>query len=172
MYLEKIQLTRTLPCLAEPGKIQVVGTPSRSLAEVLPYLATLPGVIRYRPEKHSLTFRRKPGFLTLLEDKVHITQVTDNEAGEELLNSLVEAINTTWENRAQLTAVTRPARVLRPLDIYTLLPQTNCGECGEATCMAFAAKLFMRERTVGECGPLVSDPEFEERRSTLEALAA
>jgi ArsR family metal-binding transcriptional regulator len=172
MYLEQIQLARTLPCLAEPGKIQVVGTPSRSLAEVLPYLATLPGVITYRPEKPSLTFRRRPGFLTLLVDKVHITQVTDNEEGEELLKSLVEAINSTWENRAQLTAVTRPARILRPLDIYTLLPQTNCGDCGEATCMAFAAKLFMRERNVGECVPLVSDPGFEERRSTLEALAA
>ena len=172
MYLEQIQLTRTLPCLAEPGKIQVVGTPSRSLAEVLPYLATLPGVIRYHPERLSLTFRRRPGFLTLLEDKVHITQVTDNEEGEELLNSLVEAINSTWDNRAQLTAVTRPARVLRPLDIYTLLPQTNCGDCGEATCMAFAAKLFMRERDIGECEPLVTDPGFEERRSTLEALAA
>jgi len=172
MYLETIQLARTLPCLAEPGKIQVVGTPSRSLAEVLPYLATLPGVITYHPETPSLTFRRRPGFLTLLEDKVHITQVTDNEEGQDLLISLVEAINSTWDNRAQLTPVIRPARVLRPLDIYTLLPQTNCGDCGEATCMAFAAKLFMRERTVGECIPLVSDPGFEERRSTLEALAA
>jgi ArsR family metal-binding transcriptional regulator len=172
MYIEMIQLTRTLPCLAEPGKIQVVGTPSRSLSEVLPYLATLPGIVTYNPEKPSLTFRRQPGFLTLLNDKVHITQVTDNEEGETLLNSLVDAINTTWENRNQLIAVTQPTRVLRPLDIFTLLPQTNCGDCGEATCMAFAAKLFMRERDFRECLPLVSDPSFEERRETLESFTA
>ena len=171
MFLESIRLSQTLPCLAEPGKIQVVGTPSRSLAEVIPYLATLPSIITYHPDRPSLTFRRKPGFLTLLEDKVHITQVTDPEEGEVLLQSLVEAINTTWENRAQLTAVTRPARVLRPLDIYSLLPQTNCGDCGEATCMAFAAGLFMGEREIKECLPLVSDPGFEERRATLESMA-
>lgn len=170
MYLEAIHLTRTLPCLAEPGKIQVVGTPTRSLKEVIPYLATLPGIIRFNPDKHSLTFRRRPGFLTLLEDKVLITQVTDNEEGENLLKNLVEAINATWDNREQLTAITRPTRILRPLDIYALLPQTNCGECGEATCIAFAAKLFMSERTVMECLPMVSDPGFEERRSTLEAM--
>lgn len=170
MYLESIRLTRTLPCLAEPGKIQVVGTPSRSLAEVIPYLATLPGIVTYNPDKPSLTFRRKPGFLTLLEDKVTLTQVIDNEEGENLLNNLVDAINATWENRDQLKIVTRPTRVLRPLDIYSLLPHTNCGDCGEATCMAFAAKLFMREKTVSECPPLVSDAAFEERSSTLQSL--
>ncbi len=170
MFLDTIQLTRTLPCLAEPGKVQIVGTPSRSLAEVIPYLATLPGIITYNPERLSLTFRRQPGFLTLLADKVHITQVRDPEEGEDLLNNLVEAINATWEQRAELAAVTKPSRVLRPLDIYTLLPQTNCTECGEATCMAFAAKLFMQERSPDECLPLFSDPGFDERRATLEAM--
>jgi ArsR family metal-binding transcriptional regulator len=42
-YIKTIILTRTLPCLAEPGKIIIIGKPDRSLAEVIPYLATLPG---------------------------------------------------------------------------------------------------------------------------------
>ena len=49
MYLDSIALTRTLPCLAEPGKIIVIGRPNRLLDEVLPYLATLPGIIAYNP---------------------------------------------------------------------------------------------------------------------------
>lgn len=167
LYIEKIELARTLPCLAEPGKIQVVGRPTESLGSVIPYLATLPGIVTYNPETPSLTFRRRPGFMTLTADKVTITQVTDNEEGENLLANLAEAINTTWEQREELVAVTRPTRTLRPLDIYTQLPQTNCGECGEATCMAFAAQLFMRERSSEECPPLQADPEFEERRATL-----
>lgn len=44
-YLTSITLIKTLPCLAEPGKVIVIGEPSRKLDEVLPYLATLPGVI-------------------------------------------------------------------------------------------------------------------------------
>ncbi|MHC1597228.1 MAG: (Fe-S)-binding protein, partial [Methermicoccaceae archaeon] len=31
-----------------------------------------------------------------------------------------------------------------PLEVYKYLPQTNCGECGETTCMAFAARLIDR----------------------------
>jgi ArsR family metal-binding transcriptional regulator len=169
-FIEKIALARTLPCLAEPGKIQVIGRPTASLVNVIPYLATLPGIVTYNPDTPSLTFRRRPGFMTLTADKVTITQVTDNEEGETLLNNLTDAINTTWENRKELVAVTRPTRMLRPLDIYTQLPQTNCGECGEATCMAFAAKLFMRERSAEECPPMQADPGFEERRVTLASM--
>ena len=94
--LEAISLTKTLPCLAEPGKIIVIGQPDRSLDEVIPYLATLPGVIAYNPETLTLTFRRQPGFLTLYPDKVCITQVKDAEAGLEVMDALKDAINVTW----------------------------------------------------------------------------
>jgi ArsR family metal-binding transcriptional regulator len=170
MYLENITLTKTLPCLAEPGKIIVVGEPSQSLGEVLPYMATLPSIIAYNPYTQVLTFRRQPGFLTLYADKVYITQVTDNEEGLELFTSLVDAINTTWERRHELVAVEKATKTPRPLDVFALLPQTNCTECGEATCMAFAVKLLLQEQTLEECTPLFKDESFEERRATLEAM--
>lgn len=63
MFLEAITLTQTTPSLAEPGKIIVTGKPSRPLDDVLPYLATLPGVIGFNPETLTLTLRRQPGFI-------------------------------------------------------------------------------------------------------------
>ena len=105
MYLESIALTRTLPCLAEPSKIIVVGQPSRDLEEVLPFLATLPNIITYNPHACTLTFRRERGFLTLYHDKVIITQVADVTEGLDLLSALAEAINATWENRHALVAI-------------------------------------------------------------------
>ena len=170
MYLDSIALTRTLPCLAEPGKLILVGKPNRSLQEVIPYLATLPGVIAYNPEALTLTFRRQPGFLTLYPDKVYITQVNHTEEGLELLQALVDAINTTWENRAILVAVRKPRRAPGWLDLWTLLPRTNCKQCGEATCMAFAAALLQHKRSSTECLPLISDPAFSDRRAALEAM--
>ena len=92
-FLQSIALERTLPCLAEPGKIIVVGKPSRSLDDVLPYLATLPNVIAYNPQAQALTLRRQPGLITLGPKRVSITQVKDPEEGLELLATLVEAIN-------------------------------------------------------------------------------
>jgi ArsR family metal-binding transcriptional regulator len=170
MFLDTITLVKILPCLAEPGRIIVVAKPSQTLANVIPYLATLPDVIIYNPETCTLTFRRQHGFMTLYPDKVYITQVKDVEEGLELLKALTEAINATWAHRAELAAVTAARSAPRLLDIWTLLPQTNCKQCGEATCMAFAAALLQQKRLVAECPVLVSDPAFGERQATLEAM--
>lgn len=169
-YLDSIALTRTLPCLAEPGKIIVIGKPNRPLDEVLPYLATLPGIIAYNPEAHTLTFRRPAGFMTLYADRVYITQVGSADEGLELLAALKDAINATWDHRAELIAVTVGRRAPRPLDVWTLLPQTNCKQCGEATCMAFAVGLLQHKRSVIECPPLRADEALADRRATLEAM--
>ena len=170
MFLDTITLVRTIPCLAEPGRIIVVGKPSESLIDVIPYLATLPDVIVYNPETCTLTFRRQHGFMTLYPDKVYITQVRDVEEGLELLKALTDAVNATWAHRTELAAVTAARSAPRLLDIWTLLPRTNCKQCGEATCMAFAAGLVQQKRSVSECPMLVSDPAFGERQATLEAM--
>lgn len=170
MYLDSIALTRTLPCLAEPGKIIVIGKPDRSLVEVIPYLANLPSIIAYNPEICSLTFRRQPGFITLSPEKVYITQVRDTEEGLELLAALKDAINATWKHRHELKPATIKKQAPRPLDIYALLPQTNCKQCGEATCLAFAVNLILHKRELEECTPLQNDTAFTDRRVTLEAL--
>ncbi len=170
MYLSAIHLVRTLPCLADPGKIIVIGKPSRSLEEVLPYLATLPSIIAYNPEARTLTFRRQPGFITLYTEQAHITQVLDEAEGQALLAALTEAINSTWEHRHELVAVTTRRRAPRPLDVWALLPQTNCRQCGEATCMAFAFGLLQQQHALTECLSLQSDGALADRRATLEAM--
>jgi len=170
MYLDSIALVRTTPCLAEPGKIIVTGQPARSLADVIPYLATLPDVIAYNPETLSLTFRRRTGFLTLYPDRVYITKVTNAEEGLELLTALTGAINATWEHHQDRVAASTGRRAPRPLDIYMQLPQTNCRKCGEATCMAFAVSLLMQKHTLDDCLILKSDFAFAERRATLDTM--
>ncbi len=43
---------------------------------------------------------------------------------------------------------------ISPIDVYKLLPKTNCGECGEANCMAFATRLVNGELVLHDCPPL------------------
>lgn len=169
-FLDSISLAKTLPCLAEPGKIIVLGKPNRPLDEVIPYLATLPGVIAYNPETCTLTFRRQPGFVTLYPDKAYITQVKDTDEGLALLEALKDAVNAVWEKREELVAVMRPKSAPRHLDIWSLLPQTNCRQCGESTCLAFAVLLIQHKRLLEECIPLQNDSAFVDRRATLEAM--
>jgi ArsR family metal-binding transcriptional regulator len=170
MFLSSIALVKTLPCLAEPGKIIIIGKPSRPLDDILPYLAVLPDIIAFNPHAHSLTFRRRTGFMTLYSDQVIITKVDNVDAGIELLNALTDAINVTWDHRDELVAATAIRRAPGPLDIYSLLPQTNCQKCGEATCMAFACALLLQNRNIDECTPLRNDPQFGERVKTLKSM--
>jgi ArsR family metal-binding transcriptional regulator len=169
-YLESISLTKILPCLSEPDKVIVIGQPSRQLNEVIPYLATLPGIIVYNPETFILSFRRQPGFMTIYPDKVYITQAKNSEEGIELLKALTDAINETREHRTELIPVKTIRHAPRPLDIWSLLPQTNCRQCGEATCMAFAVKLWQQDLELNECAPLKNDLAFSDRQSALEAM--
>ena len=46
-------------------------------------------------------------------------------------------------------------RELSPIDVYKLLPKTNCKECGVENCMAFATKIVNREITIDQCKPLL-----------------
>jgi len=45
---------------------------------------------------------------------------------------------------------------LTGLDIYKLLPKTNCGDCGSPTCLAFAMKLAAKQISLDGC-PHVSE---------------
>ena len=54
--------------------------------------------------------------------------------------------------------------------VYKLLPQTNCKQCGEATCMAFAFGLAQHQHRPAECPHLQDGGVFAERRQALEAM--
>ena len=59
-----------------------------------------------------------------------------------------------------------------PLNLYKQLPQTNCKECGEETCMAFAAGLIDRSKKVEECKPLVKEAKYAKKLSALKSIIA
>ncbi len=56
---------------------------------------------------------------------------------------------------------------LTAIDIYKLLPKTNCRECGQATCLAFAMQVAAGKASIDLC-----PPASEEAREKLSAAAA
>lgn len=56
---------------------------------------------------------------------------------------------------------------LSGLEIYKLLPKTNCKECGQPTCLAFAMKLAAKQADLSAC-PYVS----EQAKAALAAASA
>ena len=56
---------------------------------------------------------------------------------------------------------------LTAIDIYKLLPKTNCRECGQPTCLAFAMQVAAGKASIDLC-----PPASEEAREKLSAAAA
>ncbi|MEM2986580.1 MAG: acetyl-CoA decarbonylase/synthase complex subunit gamma [Nitrososphaerota archaeon] len=54
-----------------------------------------------------------------------------------------------------------PWKSISPIEIYKLLPRTNCQKCGEENCMAFAAKLVNMETKLDKCTPLLEEPKYK-----------
>jgi len=170
--VDAIALIRTLPCLADPGKIIVIGESDAALDGVLPLLnAILPNVISYHPFAGVMTLRRRPGLITLYPRQVMITQVADVAEGLALLVAMRDLLNRAWARRDEIQPRPEGRHVPRPLDIYELLPHTNCRACGEATCMAFAFGL-LEERHQPEACPALADPTFAAQKAALYHMLA
>ncbi|MDR0373057.1 MAG: acetyl-CoA decarbonylase/synthase complex subunit gamma [Nitrososphaerota archaeon] len=58
---------------------------------------------------------------------------------------------------------------LSPITIYKNLPKTNCKECNQDNCMAFATKIVNREIELDTCKPLLKS-EYAKQYNTLKEL--
>lgn len=58
-----------------------------------------------------------------------------------------------------------------PMEIWEYLPGTNCEECGEKTCLAFASLLKERKKELEQCPPIF-EPEYAEKGKKLAELLA
>jgi acetyl-CoA decarbonylase/synthase complex subunit gamma len=56
-----------------------------------------------------------------------------------------------------------------PISVFNLLPGTNCKQCGEKNCIAFAAKLVNRETSIQACPPLLEE-KYKEKYEKLHKL--
>jgi ArsR family metal-binding transcriptional regulator len=172
MLLNSYKITRTLPCLADPEKIRVIAEISDEIHEVFPYLnAILKGCIYNHPAL-TLTVKKDGKLFTLHAHHITLAKIEDEKEAEEILRWLKDLINDTYENHAKIEPNYSMAAELKALDIFKLLPGTNCKKCGEPTCLAFAVKLVGRDIEIRKCDPLFSEKYQEKQKVLVELLQA
>ena len=172
MLFHSYQITRVLPCLADPMKIRVIAEVSEEIQEVFPYLnAVLKGCI-YNHPANTLTIRKDQKLITLHALHITLAKIEDENEAEELLKWLKDLINETYEKRGQIEPNYSMAAELKALDMFKLLPGTNCKKCGEPTCLAFAVKLVGRDIEITKCDPLFSEKYQEKQKVLIELLHA
>jgi ArsR family metal-binding transcriptional regulator len=170
MLIEKYDIeVFTPPC--EPGAERYAAKArlTTDISEVLPYLnATLRGAV-YLPEAKALTWKKGGHNIAFHAYEVATSNAEDREGAEKELRGLIDLVNRTWERRVEITPDTTTRQRPAPMMIYKLLPNTNCKQCGEATCYSFALKLAVSQMKLADCPPL-SEPQYAEKLAALQEI--
>ncbi len=170
MYVERITIDYIVPCLVSAERVRFQATIDRDASEIYPYLnAVLPGAI-YNREGKTLTIRKEGRLITLRPREIAGGMIAGERDALELVDWLKGLINRCHENRAAITPSFERRQRLGALDIYKLLPGTNCRECGEPTCLAFAVKVGEEKAAAERCAPLFAGDQAEKRRLLFRTL--
>ena len=165
--MARIKVLQVFPCFADPERIRFIAEVDEDISELLPYMnAIVKGAI-YNPNFPSLTVRHEGALVTIYPKSVKAGLVRDEEHAREIIGWLEGLIEHCKSHMDSIEPLYERRSGLFPLDVYKLLPGTNCGECGEMTCLAFASKLFKGERSVEECRPLFSSELYSGKRERL-----
>ena len=136
------------------------------VSEVLPYINAKVEKGEFIPGIPVLVWREGGRRYALRPREIAISGLVDRDHAEELVAATVEWINSVWDDRESIEPSYATFEKPKVLDIYKLLPRTNCKECGAPTCMAFADMLAGEKKTLSEC-PALKDDECADKRSQL-----
>lgn len=140
------------------------------IAEVLPYLNASLENCDYYHDVRTLLWQEEGRKFSFSPSEIAFAPVGDREEAQAVADRIVGLVNAVWGRRHEIEPSIEGKRPPpNTLDIYRLLPRTNCRECGYATCMAFASGLRVEEAEMAQCPPL-SEQSYAENRQGLRLL--
>jgi len=129
----------------------------QDISEVLPYLNTALGADDYVKSPPALTLRVHGKLITLHAREIFVNALKDDEEAEKILTWLKREINEAWEKRGEIEPKFESKPAAKMLEILKLLPRTNCGKCGEATCTVFSVQATQGVKNQDDCPELTDE---------------
>ena len=160
-------ITHILDCLAAPTKLRVIAEAERDVGEIFPYLNALRRNASYAAGANILLLKRGYRLITLYPHLAVMAKIDGPEDALSTLAWLRDLINDAYARRADIAPCYDRRRIVGFLEVYRLLPGTNCKSCSEATCLAFAVGLAEGRHHPDECSVL--DLVHRQRVGTLVA---
>ncbi len=128
----------------------------QDVGEVLPFLNAELGGFEYVEEPPSVTFRSQGKIITVHPKMIAVNALKDEAEADKILEWLKREINQAWEKRESIEPSYSSAPRPQVFEILKMLPRTNCKQCGQVTCMVFAAQAAEGGRGAEGC------PELDE----------
>lgn len=142
------------------------------IRQVLPYLNAKLRSGTYLPDVPAFSWRKNEHKIAFWHDRIAVDHLDSREQAEAILKELVKLVNDIWDDRDRIEPEITSRENLQPLELYRLLPRTNCKICGEASCFNFALKLAAGQIELAKCEPLFAEAEYGEQRAQIESQLA
>ncbi len=142
------------PCIPGAAAWSAKAHLQDDISEVLPYLnAELKGA-DYNHNSKVLIWEAKGRKCAFRPYEIDAAPVEVREEGHQVINDLVDIVNEVWERRKEIKPDFKQRNLPTLMDIYKLLPKSNCKECGYSTCMGYAADLRTGKAEPSQCTSL------------------
>lgn len=164
MLLEDFEYrVETSKCDSSATRLRAVAEFEVDVSCVFPYLNSRFPDCEYSPKVPAIRLK-SGGRVYAIHPRMIVTGVHDISEAQPAFGHIRDVINDTWERRSGIEPQERPRVRASALEVFRQLPRTNCGVCGEKTCMAFAVKLASGEARLEECTPLDASARERLRR--------
>jgi ArsR family metal-binding transcriptional regulator len=167
MLIEQYDLdVFTPPCDPGAERFSAIARFAADIREVFPYLnATLRGAV-YIPAAVAVTWKKGGHNIAFHAHEIAVSNVPDRDAAIREADGLIKLVNRTWECRGGIEPDHETHQRPGLMDVYKMLPRTNCKECGEVSCFVFANKLVAGHVTLQDC-PVLGGPRYAEQQAYL-----
>jgi ArsR family metal-binding transcriptional regulator len=162
--------------LVEPGCAPGVGrwgteiSLTSDISAVLPYLNAAVWDNTWYDHKNKILICGEQGQRYAFRPyQIRVARVQDPLDARQIASEIVDKVNSIWQERDRITPRFTEKRLPAVIDIFKLLPKTNCKQCGYLTCLAYAADLREGAAKLEDCPPL-SKPEYAENRERIANL--
>lgn len=160
------------PCVADETKIRIVAHISGDLTEVFPYMNAEMKGASYNVHGQTFTFMDGYRMISAYPHRIAVAKADEIVDAWRVLEELRRRANQTWARRGEIEPSYERREKPPALEIYKRLPGTNCGACGERTCLAFAMRVRAGELSVRQCTPVFEGEYGHLREPLMEIVQA
>jgi len=165
-YRIKLQLP---PCDPSAQTLAAIVDVEDDLTDLQPYINAEMGPGVFDPDQHVLRLNRGGRAIVFHPHQIAISKLKDEAEAEAVFRAVRDHVRSIAERRDQIEPSCRSLGEVSALEVYKLLPKTNCRECGLPSCFAFATAVARGEADIGRCRPLCKE-EHAQQHAELEAL--
>ncbi|MBT8341129.1 MAG: hypothetical protein KJP07_14020 [Desulfatitalea sp.] len=150
----------------------------KDLSPLFPYINAVAEQADYYEKPVYIRFLLNNRLCAFYPRQGAFTPIRDMAEAMAFLPQLLGFITDVAKHRAAITPNQKKFKPVSALDIYRLLPGSNCRLCGYATCMAFAAALSRQRTSMLKCPQLTSPmaetatfPIFDDQGSLVRTVS-